>query len=212
MASIANLSCWWAKASAVSPEGGDWPKPGPQCVRSVLAMRSGGVEASWITAASAEPTARQVKIAEAENDGQDLNVRSQRMQKRELDLETVLAEMGDMVRLRLRAARQKRPSQVCRDRQRAAREQPFALTIDRERRAKACVVGTDQNRGGGERDPAVHRSRDGAGVHQPGVRTDDGGRGYAGHVGFEQGTHLLAQTLRRPFVEAPGAGGRALCW
>src|SRR3989441_10543852 len=50
-----------------------------------------------------------LKIAEAENDGQDLNVRSQRVQKRELDLETVLAEMGDMVWLRLRAARQKRP-------------------------------------------------------------------------------------------------------
>src|SRR5881396_3391172 len=182
MASIANRSCWWAKVSAVSPGGGDWPNHGPAGL----------------------------KIAEAENDGQDLNVRSQRVEEWELDLETVLAEMGDMVRLRLRAARQKRPGQVCRDRQRAARQQPFALTIDRERRAKACVVGTDQNRGGRERDSAVHRSRDGAGVHQPGVRTDDGGRGYAGRVGFEQGTHLLAQALRRAFVEAPGAGGRAL--
>src|SRR3989441_7224250 len=90
-----------------------------------------------------------LKIAEAENDGQYLNVWSQRKQKRELDLETVLTEMGDMVRLRLRAARQKRPGQVCRDRQRAARQQPFALIVDRDRWAQARVVGTDQNRGGG---------------------------------------------------------------
>jgi len=131
------------------------------------------------------------------------------LQKRQLDLEGVLGEVGSAVLADAGAGAQRR-GEVRVDRHAAERGAPPSVGPQRHRRAEASMVGAEDDRLLRNRDARVGRPGHAPGVDVPRVWGEHRhGRCRPGRVG-EEGGHLARQLFPARGVEASGDGGFAV--